>query len=126
MIGRVVSTKMNQTAVVLVESRKKHPLYQKTYASTKKYLVDDQKGVKLGDVVEFVKCRPISKMKHWQITKVVGQDFVAVETEGLKESANEAIAEVLPVEVEATEENTEKAETEEKAEKPKRARKAAK
>lgn len=100
MIGRVVSVKAIKTVTVLVGSRKTHPLYKKSYVWTKKYLVDDPIGVSLGDVVELIKVRPISKMKHWQITKVIGKDFVAVETEELKQEAEEAISEVLPEEKE--------------------------
>jgi small subunit ribosomal protein S17 len=109
MIGRVTSTKSAKTATVLLERTKRHPLYKKDFVSSKKYLVDDQLGVAVGDVVEFIKCRPVSKKKHWTITKVLGKDIVALGTEELKESASEAIAEVLP---EAIEE--EKVEAEEK------------
>ena len=127
MIGRVVSTKMEKTVVVLVASRKKHPLYKKTYAWSKKYLADDQLGVSLGDVVEIVKVKPISKRKHFQVTKVVGSDFVAIAEEHLKEDAKDAIEEVLPEEKEeetevtnVTEEtNVEKVEKEEKPKKAK-------
>lgn len=98
MIGRVVSVKMAKSAVVLVESNKKHPLYGKIFLRTKKYLADDPIGVKLGDVVEIEKVRPISKNKHFQIKKVLGSDFVSLGKEALKEKAKEAIAEVLPEE----------------------------
>ncbi len=98
MIGRVVSVKMAKTAAVLIESNKKHALYGKMYVHTKKYLADDPIGVKLGDLVDIIKIRPISKRKHWQITKVVGKDVIALGTEALKLSAAEAIEEVLPVE----------------------------
>lgn len=98
MIGRVVSAKQPQTVTVLLETTKRHPLYKKTYKSSKRYLVDDQIGVKLGDVVEFVKVRPISKRKHWQITKVVGQDIIALGKQVMKEVAEEAIEQVLPEE----------------------------
>ncbi len=98
MIGRVVSTKMQKTVTVLVEGRKTHPLYNKSFLQTKKYLVDDQMGVKLGQIVEFEKIRPISKRKHWQIKKVLGVDVVALGKEALKIGAAEAIAEVLPEE----------------------------
>src|SRR6185436_12854273 len=101
MIGRVISTKMAKTANVLVEGRKKHPLYGKSYVHSKKYLADDQIGVVLGDIVEIIKTRPISKRKHWKVTRVLGKDIVALGTEALKEEAAEAIAEVLP-EVEET------------------------
>jgi small subunit ribosomal protein S17 len=97
MRGRVVSNKAMKTATVLVETHKTHPLYGKSYIQTKKFLVDDQIGVAIGDIVEFVKTRPISKLKHWQIVKVIGRDIVAVESQVMKEAAKEAIEEVLPV-----------------------------
>jgi small subunit ribosomal protein S17 len=101
MIGRVISVKMAKTANVLVEGRKRHSLYGKSFVHSKKYLADDQLGVSLGDIVEITKTRPISKRKHWKITKVLGKDVVALGTEALKEEAAEAIAEVLPEEEEA-------------------------
>lgn len=96
MVGRVVSTKMQKTAVVIVERRKKHPLYQKSFLRTKKYLTDDPFGVTDGDVVIIKKIRPMSKNKHWQIVKVLGRDIVSLEQAELQEEALEAIAEVLP------------------------------
>jgi small subunit ribosomal protein S17 len=100
MIGRVVSTKMEKTAVVLVEHQKKHPLYKKSFLRTKKFLVDDPFNVKDGDIVIFKKIRPISKLKHFQITKVLGSDIVSLEQAELKEEVAEAIAEVMPEEKE--------------------------
>lgn len=90
---------MNKTVAVLVEGVKTHPLYKKSYSTSKKYLVDDPLGVALGDIVEFIKIAPISKRKHWRVTKVVGKDIVAQATEELKEEAKEAIAGVLPEEL---------------------------
>lgn len=98
--GRVVSVKMTKTAVVLVEGIKTHPLYGKSYKYSKKYLVDDQIGVLLGDIVEFEKCAPVSKRKHWRIKRVVGKDIEAMEREVMKEVAEQAIGEVMPEEVE--------------------------
>lgn len=100
MIGRVVSTKMAKTATVLVERRKTHPLYRKSFMRSKKYLADDSLGVSLGDVVVIAKVRPISKRKHWRVEKVLGKDVVALGTKKLQEGAAEAIAEVLPEEKE--------------------------
>lgn len=96
MVGRVVSTKMNKTAVVIVESKKTHHLYRKSFAWSKKYLVDDPFNVKDGDIVIFEKVRPVSKLKHWQIKKVLGQDIVSIEEAELLAGSEEAIAEVLP------------------------------
>ncbi len=105
MIGRVVSTKLKNTATVLVERLAMHPLYKKTFIRTKKYLVGDFVGVKEGDVVEFINCKPISKRKAWKIVKVVGKSLQEITEEKLKKAAEEVIAEVMP---------------EEKKEKPKR------
>lgn len=96
MVGRVVSVKMAKTAVVLVESKKTHPIYKKSFVHTKKFLVDDPFTVALGDVVIFDKIAPISKRKHWRITKVLGRDIVSMEQAELLEEAQEAIAEVMP------------------------------
>lgn len=115
----------------MVDSRKTHVLYKKSYVWSKKYLVDDPIGVEIGDIVEIVKVRPISKNKHWQITKVLGKDFVALGEEALKEEAKEAIEEVLPEEEkeessdvsQQTEEEPKKEVERENQEKPVRKRK---
>lgn len=108
MIGRVVSVKKEQslnaqpsnTVVVLVERIAKHPFYHKGFARSKRYLVDDKIGTKEGDVVEIINCKPISKNKHWKVIKVVGKDMEAIIKEQLKQGAEDAIAEVMPEEVE--------------------------
>jgi len=96
MIGRVVSTKTKNTATVLVERTAMHPLYKKTYVQSKKYLVDDSIGVKIGDIVDFVNCRPISKRKSWTVTKVLGKNFAEIAEAQLKKEAEKVIAEVMP------------------------------
>lgn len=95
---------MQKSAVVLVGSKKRHPLYKKIYLRTKKYIVDDPKGVKEGDLVEIVKTRPVSKHKHFQVSRVMGTDIVSIETAGLQERAEEAIAQVMPEEQEKAKE----------------------
>lgn len=113
MIGRVVSTKVNNTVTVLVERVAKHTLYKKTFVRTKKYLVDDPIGVKMGDMVEIIKVRPISKNKHWKIIKVVGKNLEAIIEEKLKTEAEKIIAEVMPEEkVESRVESRESSEKE--------------
>lgn len=69
--GKVISTKMAQTATVLVEGEKIHPLYRVRRRRFKKYQADDQLGVKVGDQVKIAPCRPISKLKRWQIIEVL-------------------------------------------------------
>ena len=70
--GKVVSVSMNKTIAVRVDAMKLHEKYKKYYKVSKKYLVHDEKGqTKLGDVVRFVECRPISKNKKWRLVEVV-------------------------------------------------------
>lgn len=78
MIGRVVSIKMAKTVAVLVTGTKTHRLYKKSYTSSKKYLADDEIGAKLGDIVEIIKVRPISKRKHWKLIKILGSSTVEI------------------------------------------------
>lgn len=100
MIGRVVSNKSKNTAVVLVERKVVHKLYKKVFIRSKKYLVDDQMEVRIGDIVNIEKCRPISRMKHWNITKVLGQNLAEIVEAEQKTKAEEAIAQVMPEEKE--------------------------
>jgi small subunit ribosomal protein S17 len=66
--GKVVSDKMDKTVVVAVESFKTHQKYVKKYKSTKKYKIHDPENkCKIGDVVEFVQCKPISKDKKYKL-----------------------------------------------------------
>ncbi len=98
MIGRVVSNKMQKSAVVLIETKKRHALYGKIFNRSKRFLVDDPLGVSEGDVVEILKVKPVSKNKHFQIKRILGKDVVALGEEVLKKEAKEAIEEVLPEE----------------------------
>lgn len=98
MIGRVVSVKSKNTATVLIERMAEHPLYKKTFKRSKKYLTEDLKGVKEGDIVEIIKTRPVSKRKHWQIAKVLGKSMAQMADKQMKKKAEEIIAEVLPAE----------------------------
>jgi len=71
-IGQVVSDKMQKTIVVMVDSQKVHPKYGKRYWTRKKFKVHDEKGqAKVGDEVEFVACRPLSKEKKWRLVRII-------------------------------------------------------
>lgn len=66
--GIVVGDKMDKTRVVSVESVKVHPMYKKRYKVNKKYKVHDEKNLyKVGDKVQFMECRPLSKDKRWRM-----------------------------------------------------------
>ena len=71
-VGEVVSTKMAKTIVVEVSRRVPHPLYKRIIGKRKKFYAHDEDGkAKMGDVVRIVECRPLSKMKRWQLADVV-------------------------------------------------------
>jgi small subunit ribosomal protein S17 len=70
--GTVVSSKMDKTIVVAVETKIAHPIYKKYIKSTKKYKAHDESNeCKAGDLVEITECRPISKDKKWRFTKLI-------------------------------------------------------
>lgn len=70
--GVVVSDKMDKTVVVLVERIKEHPIYKKKFTVSRKYKADDQANeYKVGDKVEIVSVRPISKEKKYKVVKKV-------------------------------------------------------
>lgn len=66
--GTVVSTKMKDTVVVLVERYVKHPKYDKFIKSSKKFKAHDAGNTKtMGEKVRIIETRPISKDKHFKI-----------------------------------------------------------
>ena len=66
--GRVVSDKGDKTVVVLVERRITHPVLKKTMRRSKKYHAHDENNVaKVGDAVRIQECKPISKLKSWEV-----------------------------------------------------------
>ena len=69
--GTVISDKMNETIVVLVERRVKHPVYGKYIRrSTKVHAHDKGNQCQMGDLVTVQECRPISKTKSWVLLEV--------------------------------------------------------
>lgn len=71
LIATVISTKMEQSAIVVVETSWKHPLYSKLVRRSKKYLVQNDLKVKEGDTVEIKETKPLSARKRFTITGVI-------------------------------------------------------
>ena len=70
--GVVVSDKADKTVVVKVERRFTHPVMKKTVRRSKKYHAHDEKNsAKLGDTVRIQECRPMSKLKSWELVETV-------------------------------------------------------
>jgi small subunit ribosomal protein S17 len=70
--GTVVSDKPEQTVVVMVERRFRHPLLGKIIRRSKKFHAHDEANAyKAGDIVRIEECRPISKLKSWRVLEKV-------------------------------------------------------
>jgi len=71
-IGKVVSVKNINTATVVVDNIKEHRLYHKKYTISKKYLCENPDNkFQVNDMVEIVPCRPLSRRKHYLISKKI-------------------------------------------------------
>ncbi len=70
--GTVLSAGMHKTITVAVHSMKLNKKYQKKYRVTTTYHVhDEQNEAKVGNVVRFVECRPLSKTKRWRLVELI-------------------------------------------------------
>jgi small subunit ribosomal protein S17 len=70
--GLVVSDGMQKSCVVAVEWQVRHGLYGKTERRTSKFMVhDEENSAKVGDMVEIVETRPLSRRKRWTLKRVV-------------------------------------------------------
>lgn len=69
--GVVVSNKMQKTVVVLLSRQVQHPLYGKTVKKSSRLKAHDELSCDVGDVVEVMETRPISKEKNWRVTQII-------------------------------------------------------
>ena len=66
--GKVIRDKNNKTIVVLVKRKYAHPFFKKVITSSKKYHAHDENNkFKIGDNVEIIESKPISKKKRWEV-----------------------------------------------------------
>ena len=71
-IGQVVSDKMDKTIVVAIEDSVRHPLYKKTMKRTYKLKAHDENNeCGIGDTVEVMETRPLSKDKRWRLVRII-------------------------------------------------------
>ena len=96
-VGEVVSTKMAKTIVVEVTRRVAHPVYKRIVTQRKKfYAHDEQSAAKVGDVVRIIECRPLSRMKRWQLGTVLRQAVqVIVDHPALEGTADTRVKKTL-------------------------------
>ncbi len=107
-VGTVISDKMDKTVVVAVERLVRHPLYKKVIRRTSKFYAHDEGNeCRVGDTVEIMETRPLSKLKRWRVTRILQRAKVPLSIareEVSEETEEQLLEEVLVQEGLATEE----------------------
>ncbi len=71
-VGTVVSDKMDKTVVVAIVDSVKHPLYKKIVKNTVKFKAHDENNAcGVGDKVEIMETRPLSRDKKWRVVEII-------------------------------------------------------
>ena len=71
-VGTVVSNKMDKTVVVAINGNVKHPLYNKIMKRTITFKAhDEENACGIGDKVQVMETRPLSKDKHWRVVEII-------------------------------------------------------
>lgn len=80
MTGIVTSNKMTKTVVVEISRKFRHPLYRKVVHSTKRVKAHDEIGCQIGDQVQIVESRPLSREKRWVVENIVKKEIRTADT----------------------------------------------
>ena len=80
MTGVVTSNKMTKTVVVEISRKFRHPLYRKVVHSSKRVKAHDEIGCQIGDHVEIVESRPLSRDKRWVVENIVKKEIRTADT----------------------------------------------
>lgn len=74
MIGVVTSNKMTKTVVVEITRKYRHPLYKKVVFSSTRVKAHDEVGCQIGDEVQIVETKPMSRDKRWTVETVMKRE----------------------------------------------------
>src|ERR1043165_1158431 len=78
--GVVTSNKMTKTVVVEITRVFRHPLYRKVVHTSKRVKAHDEIGCQIGDQVQIVESRPLSRDKRWVVESVVKREIRTADT----------------------------------------------
>lgn len=71
-VGKVVSNKMDKSIIVAIERKVPHPIYKKYFTKTTKLMAHDENNeCQVGDIVEIMETRPLSKRKRWRLVRII-------------------------------------------------------
>jgi small subunit ribosomal protein S17 len=93
--GVVTSNKMTKTVVVEISRTFRHPLYRKVVHLSKRVMAHDEVGCQIGDKVQIVESRPVSKNTRWVVEKIVKKEIRTADT-GVVETVIEKAPETTP------------------------------
>src|SRR5512142_3221044 len=80
MTGVVTSNKMTKTVVVEISRKFRHPLYRKVVHSSKRVKAHDEIGCQIGDQVQIIESRPLSRDKRWVVESIVKKEIRTADT----------------------------------------------
>jgi small subunit ribosomal protein S17 len=80
LVGVVTSDKMQKTVIVEISRTFRHPLYKKVVHARNRVMAHDEIGCQIGDHVQIVESRPISRHKHWVVETILVRDIAASAT----------------------------------------------
>ena len=80
MTGIVTSNKMQKTVVVEITRAYRHPLYKKVVHRSKRVKAHDEVGCQIGDKVQIVESRPLSRDKRWVVETVITKEVRTADT----------------------------------------------
>ena len=80
MTGIVTSNKMTKTVVVEISRKFRHPLYRKVVHTSKRVKAHDEIGCQIGDEVQIVESRPLSRDKRWVVENIVKHEIRTADT----------------------------------------------
>jgi small subunit ribosomal protein S17 len=102
LVGKVTSNKMMKTVVVQVESRQRHPLYGKVVHKAARFKAHDEQNCQMGDTVQIVESKPISKDKRWVVEAVLNRGYHVTLPEDPELNTAAAAAAAAPAEPEGS------------------------
>lgn len=91
--GVVTSNKMTRTVVVEIGRTFRHPLYRKVVHRSKRVMAHDEMGCQIGDQVQIVESRPLSRRKRWVVEKIVKREIRTADA-GVMETVVESAADL--------------------------------
>lgn len=75
--GKVSSVATDKTIVVVVQTRRTHPIYKKQYSVKSKFMAHDEKNeCRVGDTVSIKETRPISARKHFTLVQIIDRPLI--------------------------------------------------